>query len=160
MPLAAYFTAKLVSAVLFSGVIASALLTVGFTFAHVRIAPTQALGLIGILMAAAIPFGAIGLALGYIARPNSAPAVVNLIYLPLSFCSGLWIPIFLLPKFLQQIARILPPFHISQLALRVLGMSRETGPITGHVQALAGFTLLFLGLAVVLYRRDEGQLYG
>jgi ABC-2 type transport system permease protein len=85
---------------------------------------------------------------------------VNLVYLPLSFCSGLWIPIFLLPKFLQTVARALPPFHISQLALRAVGMSRETGSIAGHLQALAGFTLFFLGIAVVLYRRDEGQLYG
>lgn len=160
MPLPAYFTAKLFSAMLFSAAIATAMLTIGFVFAHVRLAPRQVAEFIGLLVAAAIPFGAIGLALGYIAKPNSAPAVVNLIYLPISFCSGLWIPLFLLPKFLQEIARLLPPYHISQLALRVVGMSRETGSIAGHVQALAGFTLLFLGVAVVLYRRDEGQLYG
>jgi ABC-2 type transport system permease protein len=160
MPLPAYFAAKLVSAMLFSGAIAAALLIVGTVFAHVRLAPLQAIELIAILMIASIPFGALGLALGYIAKPNSAPAVVNLIYLPLSFCSGLWIPLFLLPKFLQQVASVLPPFHISQLALRAVGMSRETGTVSGHIQALLGFTLLFLGVAVVLYRRDEGQLYG
>jgi ABC-2 type transport system permease protein len=160
MPLAAYFTAKLFSAMLFSAAIALALLGIGFAFGHVRITLTQAAELVGILIAAAIPFGAMGLALGYIAKPNSAPAVVNLIYLPLSFCSGLWIPIFLLPKILREVARVLPPFHISQLALRAVGMSRETGSAWGHIQALVGFTLLFLGIAVILYRRDEGQLYG
>ena len=160
MPLAAYFTAKLVSAMLFSGVIALALLAIGYTFAGVRLAPVRAAELVGILVLAAIPFGAMGLALGYIAKPNSAPAVVNLIYLPLSFCSGLWIPFFLLPHFLQQVARVLPPFHVSQLALRAVGMSRDAYSISAHLQALAGFTLLFLGIAVVLYRRDEGQLYG
>jgi len=160
MPLAAYFTAKLVSAMLFSATIAVALLGIGYAFAGVRLAPVQAAQLVGILVAASIPFGAMGLALGYIAKPNSAPAVVNLIYLPLSFCSGLWIPIFLLPHFLREVARALPPFHISQLALRAVGMSRETGAVTGHLEALVGFTLLFLGIAVVLYRRDEGQLYG
>lgn len=160
MPLAAYFAAKLTSAMLFSAAITTAMLSIGFIFAHVRLAPIQLVELFAVLVGAAIPFGAMGLALGYIAKPNSAPAVVNLVYLPLSFCSGLWIPIFLLPKLLQQVARALPPFHISQLALRALGMSRETGPITGHIEALVGFTLLFLGIAVVLYRRDEGQLYG
>ena len=160
MPLAAYFTAKLVSAMLLSGAIALALLAIGYTFAHVRLAPARAAELVGILVMAAIPFGAMGLALGYIAKPNSAPAVVNLIYLPLSFCSGLWMPIFLLPKFLREVARALPPFHISQLALRAVGMSRDAYSVSTHMEALAGFTLLFLGLAVVLYRRDEGQLYG
>src|SRR5215471_18337000 len=74
MPLPAYFTAKLFSAMLFSGVIAAALLIVGTVFAHVRLAPLQAIELIAILMIASIPFGALGLALGYIAKPNSAPA--------------------------------------------------------------------------------------
>ena len=160
MPLAAYFTAKLVSAMAFSAVIALALIAVGFAFGHVRLGPLQCAELVGILMLAAIPFGSMGLALGYLAKPNSAPALVNLIYLPMSFCSGLWIPIFMLPRILREVARVLPPFHISQLALQVIGMSRDTGPFGGHVQALVGFTLLFLGIAVVLYRRDEGQLYG
>ena len=160
MPLSAYFTAKLVSATLFSAAIALVMLGIGSAFAHVRLTPAQAAELVGVLVAASVPFGAMGLALGYIAKPNSAPAVVNLIYLPISFCSGLWIPIFLLPRFLREVARALPPYHISQLALRAVGMSRETGSIAGHVQALAGFTLFFLGVAVLLYRRDEGQLYG
>jgi len=160
MPLAAYFTAKLVSAMAFSAVIALALMAIGFAFGNVRLSLLQCTELVGILMAAAIPFGAMGLALGYLAKPNSAPALVNLIYLPMSFCSGLWIPTFLLPHVLRQVARLLPPFHISQLALRAIGLARDTGSVGGHLQALVGFTLLFLGIAVVLYRRDEGQLYG
>jgi ABC-2 type transport system permease protein len=160
MPLAAYFTAKLVSAMLFSLAIVLTLLAIGFTFAHVRLAPLQVLELVGVLVAAAVPFGALGLALGYIAKPNSAPPVVNLIYLPMSFCSGLWIPFFLLPKFVKEVARLLPPFHVSQLALRAVGMGRDAYSMGTHVQSLVGFTLLFLGLAAVLYRRDEGQLYG
>lgn len=160
MPLPAYFAAKLVSAMLFSAAIALAMMSIGFAFAHVRLAPLQVAEFVAVLISAAIPFGAMGLALGYIAKPNSAPAVVNLVYLPLAFCSGLWIPIFLLPQFLRSVAQALPPFHISQLALCAVGMSRETSSIAGHVEALVGFTLLFLGVAVVLYRRDEGQLYG
>jgi ABC-2 type transport system permease protein len=160
MPLAAYFTAKLVSAMLFSLAIGVALLGIGYTFAHVRLAPLQVVELLGVLMAASVPFGAMGLALGYIAKPNSAPAVVNLLYLPMSFCSGLWIPFFLLPNLVKEIARMLPPFHISQLALRAVGMGRDAYSVGTHVEALVGFTLLFLGIAIVLYRRDEGQLYG
>jgi len=160
MPLAAYFTAKVVSAMAFSAVIALALMAIGFAFGNVRLSAVQSAELVGILMLAAIPFGSMGLALGYLAKPNSAPALVNLTYLPMSFCSGLWIPIFLLPHGLQQVARVLPPFHISQLALRAIGMSRDTSSIGSHVQTLVGFTLLFLGIAAFLYRRDEGQLYG
>src|ERR1035438_1207781 len=134
MPVAAYFTAKLFSAMIFSGVISLALLAIGFAFGHVRLGLVQCAGLVGILMAASIPFGAMGLALGYLAKPNSAPALVNLIYLPMSFCSGLWIPIFMLPHFLRDVARALPPYHVSQLALNAIGINPHPTPTWGHLQ--------------------------
>ncbi len=98
--------------------------------------------LVGMLVAGAIPFSAMGLAIGYFAKPNSAPAVVNLVYLPMSFCSGLWIPLFMLPHGLQTFARFLPPYHMSQLALGIVGMTTDPAPAWGHVEALIAFTLI------------------
>jgi ABC-2 type transport system permease protein len=160
MPIAAYFFAKLFAAVVFSTVIMLLLLTVGITFGGVRMPVATAAKLVGILVAGSIPFSAMGLAIGYFAKPNSAPAVVNLIYLPMSFCSGLWIPLFLLPHGLQTLAKVLPPYHLSQLALNTVGMEMNRTPAWGHVEALIAFTLLFLGLAAWGYRRDEGKMYG
>ena len=101
-----------------------------------------------------------GLAIGYFAKPNSAPAVVNLIYLPMAFCSGLWVPLFMLPHGLQTFAKFLPAYHMSQLALGTVGMTTEPVPAWGHVEALIAFTLICLGLAAWGYRRDEGETYG
>ncbi len=160
MPIAAYFAAKLVNAVIFSVAISLILLAVGISFGHVHISFLVALKLVGILIAGAIPFSAMGLAIGYFAKPNSAPAVVNLVYLPMAFCSGLWIPLFMLPSGLRAFAKVLPPYHISQLALNTLGMGMNPTPASGHIEALVGFTLLCLGVAYLGYRRDEGALYG
>jgi ABC-2 type transport system permease protein len=160
MPIAAYFFAKLFAAVVFSTVIMTLLLTVGIAFGGVRLPVATAAKLIGILVAGSIPFGAMGLAIGYFAKPNSAPAVVNLIYLPMSFCSGLWIPLFLLPHGLQNLAKFLPPFHMSQLALGTVGMTTEPISAWSHVEALIAFTLICLGLAAWGYRKDEGETYG
>jgi len=162
MPVSAYFLAKLIAAVVFSTVIMLLLLSVGVTFAGVRVPVATAVKLVGILVAGSIPFSAMGLAIGYFAKPNSAPAVVNLIYLPMSFCSGLWIPLFMLPHGLQTLAKLLPPFHLAQLALDTVGMNVNMAPTSawGHVEALLAFTLLCLGLAAWGYRRDEGQMYG
>ena len=102
MPVSAYFLAKLFAAVVFSTVIMLLLLAVGIPFGGVRLPLATAAKLVGILVAGSIPFSAMGLAIGYFAKPNSAPAVVNLIYLPMSFCSGLWIPLFMLPHGLQS----------------------------------------------------------
>ncbi len=102
MPLPAYFLAKIANAVVFATVISLVLLAVGSAFGGVRSGFVKAAELIAILVAGSIPFSAMGLALGYFAKPNSAPAMVNLVYLPMSFCSGLWIPIFLLPHVLAK----------------------------------------------------------
>jgi ABC-2 type transport system permease protein len=160
MPVSAYFFGKLFSAVAFSAVIVLLLLAVGFAFAGVRLPLASAVKLVGILVAGAIPFSAMGMAIGYFAKPNSAPGLVNLIYLPMSFCSGLWIPLFLLPHGLRTLARFLPPYHLSQLALNAVGMVKNPTSAWGHVEALIAFTFLFLGLAAWAYRRDEGKTYG
>jgi len=162
MPVSAYFLAKLFAAVVFSTVIMLLLLGVGIAFGGVRLPIATAAKLVGILVAGSIPFSAMGLAIGYFAKPNSAPAVVNLIYLPMSFCSGLWIPLFMLPHGLRVLAKFLPPFHLSQLALDTVGLNVNMTPTPawGHVEALIASTLVCLGLAAWGYRRDDGKTYG
>jgi ABC-2 type transport system permease protein len=159
MPVAAYFAAKMATAVVFGAIIVAILGTMGAAFGGVDLAPGAWLALAAILIAGAVPFSAMGLLLGYLAGPNSAPAIVNLIYLPLAFASGLWIPIRFLPGFFQTLAPWLPPYHYSQLALRVVGADAGGAPAT-HVAALALFTVACLAGAAALYRRDEGKTWG
>jgi len=160
MPVSAYFLAKLFAAVVFNTVIMLLLLAVGIAFGGVRLPFVTALELVAILVAGSIPFSAMGLAIGYFAKPNSAPAVVNLIYLPMSFCSGLWIPLFMLPHGLRVLAHWLPPFHLAQLALNTIGAEKNPTSAWGHIEALVAFTLICLGFAAWGYRRDEGKTYG
>jgi ABC-2 type transport system permease protein len=100
-----------------------------------------------------------GLAIGYFVGPNSAVATINLIYLPLSFCSGLWVPIMFLPKLMQQIARFLPPYHLAQLALSVVGAGQHESNWI-HWEVLIGFFIICLGVARLGSQRDEGKMYG
>ena len=79
------------------------------------------------LVAGGIPFAALGFCIGYTATPNSAPAMVNLIVLPMSFLSGLWIPMQFLPKSVRDFAVVLPSYHLNQIATSVAGLpSRGT----------------------------------
>lgn len=159
MPPIAYFTAKIVKGVIFSIVVVLCLLALGIAFGNVHISFFTALRLIAILAAGSLPFCAMGLAIGYFAGPNSAPSVINMIYLPLSFCSGLWVPFMFLPKFLQQLAHFLPSYHVSQLALGVIGAGRNE-PNWIHWGALIIFTALCIVVALCGERRDEGKVYG
>jgi ABC-2 type transport system permease protein len=110
------------------------------------------------LVIGAIAFCSLGLAIGFLAGPNSAPAVVNMIYLPISFLSGLWVPVDMLPKFLQHVATVLPPYHLAQLALNTIGIGNG-GTFWSHWEYLVGFTLISLGVARLGFQRDE-KMYG
>ena len=159
MPMAAYFVSKLAMAMLFSAIIVLLLFAVGIIFGGVHLSFGTALALFGVLMAGSITFCALGLALGFLTGPNSAAPIVNLIYLPTAFVSGLWVPIAFLPESIQKIALFLPQYHFSQLALGVIGAAQE-GSVVIHVGALVLATLLFGAVAWIGYRRDEGKLYG
>jgi ABC-2 type transport system permease protein len=159
MPPAAYFLAKGVVSVTFGALVVSLLFALGAIFGGVRMAPAQWLLMWGALVAGAIPFGAIGLAIGSFAGPNSAPGIVNMIYLPMGFLGGLWMPIEILPKALQHVAPWLPSYHFGQIALAILHAPVQ-GSVMGHVEALIGFGLVFAGVAWIGQNRDREKIYG
>jgi len=159
MPPFAYFCAKVITSMAFSATIVVALFTLGIAFGGVRLPVGDFARLLATLVAGSLPFSAMGLALGYFAGPNSAPPTINLIYLPMSFCSGLWVPFMFLPKVVQQIARVLPPYHLSQLALGVVGAGAHESTAV-HWAVLAAFTMICLGVARIGFQRDQEKMYG
>jgi ABC-2 type transport system permease protein len=159
MPPFAYFAAKVITSMIFSAVIVVALFTLGITLGGVRMPVGDFARLLGTLVAGSLPFSAMGLALGYFTGPNSAPATINLIYLPMSFCSGLWVPFMFLPKVVRQIALVLPPYHLSQLALGIVGAGRHESNLT-HWEVLLAFTMICLGAARIGFQRDQEKMYG
>ncbi|MFK5635948.1 MULTISPECIES: ABC transporter permease [unclassified Ornithinimicrobium] len=159
MPPQAYFVAKVAMSTTVSALIIGALFVLGATLGGVRLSATGWISLGLVLLLGALPFSAMGLAFGYLVGPNSAPAMLNLIYLPMAFASGLWIPIHQLPAFVQGIAPALPPYHFAQLALGTVGAA-ESGSWALHAVVLLAFTAFFLAVAAWGFRRDEGRTYG
>jgi ABC-2 type transport system permease protein len=159
MPPLAYFTAKLFMALLFSSIVILALFALGIVFGGVRMPFETWLALFATLILGALPFGAMGLMFGYLSGPNSAVALLNLVYMPMAFFSGLWMPMDILPKFVRNIAPNLPAYHYSQLSLSVIG-GTSSPHVAQHLLILLAFTVVFLMAAVILYRRDAGKTYG
>jgi ABC-2 type transport system permease protein len=158
MPGLAYFGAKMIMSMAFGAIIVALLFALGATLGHVRLPAASWGALAAVLVLGAVPFCALGCALGFAVGPNAAPAVANLLFLPMSFASGLWIPLEALPGAFRALAPALPPYHLARLALGVVGLG--TAGAATHVAALAGFTALFALAATAAYRRDEGRTYG
>ncbi len=156
MPPVVYLLAKCTTAVAFGGIIASVLTLMGIGFGHLSISLLDYARILGLTVVCAVPFTCIGLVMALLVPANSAPGITNLIYLPMSFLGGLWMPIKSLPESLQKVAPALPTFHAGQLMLHTLGFP-SLGTSLQHATYLVGFTLLMLGLAGVLFRRRENN---
>ena len=146
MPPGAYLFAKMAMAMLFSALISAMLAVLAGTLGGVSLAPWQWLALLAVDVAGVLPFCAIGLFIGTLVGGQGAPAVLNLLYLPMAFLSGLWLPLKMLPPLFATLAPAWPPYHLAQVALRVVGMDGG-GSMAVHVAMPMAAAIVFFMLA-------------
>jgi len=154
MPPLAYILSKCCSAIGFSLIIVCVLTLLGISFGHVHLTIGEFARIAGIAAAGAIPFSCLGLFMAFTAPPAAAGGIANLVYLPMSFLSGLWVPLQFLPHALQVIAPAFPTYHLAQLMYSSLG-AQTPGTTLGHWFGLLGFTLIMIGLSWIAFRRRE-----
>jgi ABC-2 type transport system permease protein len=154
MPASAYLFAKCASAVAFGVIIVSILTAIATTLGSVSLSTVELIKMLGMTIVGSISFASMGLLLAQLVPANAAPAIVNLIYLPMSFLSGLWMPLRFMPHWLQVFAPSLPTYHLSQLMLSIFGY-QDSMSLVSHWNALIGFTLLMLGLSWLIFHRKE-----
>lgn len=146
VPAGSLLLAKTAMAMMFGVVITAMLMAVAIGFAGVQLAPGQ-LGLLALVnLLGVLPFCALGLWIGTLVGGQAAVAIVNLVYLPMAFLSGLWMPLSILPDVVARFAPLWPSYHLSQIALKVIGADAG-GASWMHVLVLLAFTAVFFFLA-------------
>jgi ABC-2 type transport system permease protein len=93
-----------------------------------------------------VPFCLLGLCIGLRARSSAAIALSNILFLALAVLGGLWIPLFVFPHWMQDVAVALPTTHLAALALSAAGRTSAGGNL-GHAAAVAAFAVVFAALA-------------
>ncbi|WP_225563030.1 ABC transporter permease [Rhodanobacter sp. DHG33] len=151
MPPGAYLLGKMLMAMGAATVVVLMLLAMATGLGHVVLAPMQAIALLVTGMLGVLPFCALGMLVGTLIKGQGAPGMLQLVYLPMSFLSGLWFPLSMMPKFLQQFAPVWPSYHLDRIALVAVGLAHEA--VLPHVLVLAGFGAVFFALAVRRLRR-------
>jgi len=146
MPPGAYLFAKMTMATLFAMMISLLLAALAATVGGVELRASQWLLLFLVNVIGVLPFAALGLYIGSLIGGQGAPAVVNILYLPMAFLSGLWLPLKLLPTWIAKLAPVWPSYHHAQIALKVIGMDGGK-PLALHLGVLLGVTVLFFVLA-------------
>jgi ABC-2 type transport system permease protein len=158
MPAWVYLLSKCITALAFAAMTLIVLFPFAYIAGGVRLEPSEWVTLAYRVLLGAIPFIALGFAIGYLSGPNSAVAVINLIYLPTAFASGLFFPTQLLPSFIKSIAPYLPLHFFGQLGWDAIGAPTDESVTTDWLY-LAAYGVLFFVIALWAYRREESRKF-
>jgi ABC-2 type transport system permease protein len=102
-------------------------------------------------------FASLGIIIGLLCSPRAAVPASNLVYLPLSFAGGLWLPPDALPQMVQRISEWLPTRHYGEVVwAAALNEPLETRWWLG----LVVYQVIFFVIAAILMKRDEGLRFG
>jgi ABC-2 type transport system permease protein len=151
--------AQVLFALLFALMALLILFVYAFVIGGVRLGAGTWLDLTWRLLLGSFPMLGLGMAIGYGVGASAAPAVVNVVYLPMAFLSGIFIPFSILPHVIQQIGQVLPTYHYAQLGWAVLGSGVANESTGTALLWLAGWTAVMMAVAVRLYRLDESRKF-
>lgn len=162
LPTWVYLVGKLANALVLGTVIVAAIATLAVVLGEADLPLGTWVQLWLLMLAGVLAFSTLGFAIAYVARPRAAAVIANLVFLPLAFASGFFVPLSQLPEVLRDVAAYLPTFHFGQLAHHLVmpaadvaaWTGAETRPIWVHVAWVAGSAVV-LGAAAVLASRRE-----
>ncbi len=152
LPAPVAILANVINAVIFGMVAIALLMLYVVVVGGVRFPVETGLEILGLLLVGSLPLIGMGMAIGYSAGPNAAPAVANLIYLPMAFASGMFVPVSELPDFIQTVAKYLPTYHYAQLAYAPVHHSLES--LDRALLWSAVWAVILFAAAIRAYRRD------
>jgi ABC-2 type transport system permease protein len=115
---------------------------------------------LGAVLLGAIPFGLLGMAIGYRFPPQAAMTVANILFMLMAFLGGLFVPVRQLPAAIRDFVVFLPTHEYQHLVLTIIGRADRIDAPTWTIGVLAAWTVLFAWLARTAFRRDEGVRYG
>jgi ABC-2 type transport system permease protein len=153
MPNFAYLFAKLIAALAFGELITTMLLLIAATVIDLQMSAWNIVHFMLAIAGGVTAFASIGMFVGLLLAPSSAAGMINLIYLPLALCGGLWMPLEVLPEWFQAIAPLLPSYHFSRLTLHTLGYFND--PEARSWAMLVGYAVVFALAGASVFRRQE-----
>jgi ABC-2 type transport system permease protein len=145
-PPGAYLLSKMVMSMFFATVAMVLMVCVAVIGGKTHLGAAQFAVVAVILIVGSVPFCAIGLFIGAHSSGGAAPAFTNLVYLPMIWLSGLFVP---LPGVMQKLVVIWPAFHLDQIALHAIDLEGfKFVPPAMSAAVLIAVTVVFGGAAI------------
>ncbi len=114
--------------------------------------------LILVMLFGIFAFVPLGLLVGSIARDmKTAPVLTNLLFFPMMFLSGAAVPFFVLPDFIQRIAKLLPATYLVEALQGVVVRGEGLLQLGGPIAVLLTTGVLGLAVNSLLFRWESTQ---
>lgn len=109
------------------------ILILGF-FLGLRVSPPALAGMLGVMIVAGVAFSSLGLFLATVSRNSSTFQIaVSVVVMPLTFLSGAYIPVTVLPRFLEPVVFLNPLTHITSV-FRYVSLGLRSAPVDALVR--------------------------
>ncbi len=148
--------AKVITGLAFAAVGVGVIAVIAALLTSATATPGQLVTAVLALLVAGTPFLLMGISLGYLLPVKAALPAVQMIFLPMAFAGGLFLPPQMFPGWLDAISLLLPSRGGRDLVVAQLTSSPV--PTTAVVNVVV-WTLLMGALAAWAYRRDEGRRF-
>ena len=149
MPPASCLVAKMITAAACTGFTMVLLISAAMNFGHLHLAVGQIINVVLVSIFGVLPFCAIGFFIGAWVSGTAAIGVVNLIFFPMLYLSGMFFP---LPKILVPWARIWPTYYMNQIVWSAVGLESQID-VKICILVLLGITVFFTYLAARRFAR-------
>ena len=149
-------TSRILSGFLFSALGIAGVVFTALYFSNLPYQEIHWLDFISKIYLGAIPFALMGICLGLAVNSRTVLPLANLVYLPLSFAGGLWMPPNILPTAVQEISVYLPTRMYGEILWAAI-LSKEIAQ--KHILGLSLYTAVFLVLAIYLFRKLQEQSF-
>jgi ABC-2 type transport system permease protein len=127
---------------------------IGATYLGVRLPATTWLAIGAGAWIGALPMAALGLVIGYIAKPDSVQQVSGLLYMVMALFGGIWVPAEQMPSLMRNIGEWTPVYWIGQVARSPLFHQS----VSLHaIWVLAAWTAVLGFIAVRRFRADTAR---
>ncbi len=104
------------------------------------------------ILLGSLPFLAIGTLIGLMKKVETAAGVSNVLYMVLAVSGGLWMPLEIMPKVMQNVAQWLPSYHYGNGVWEIV---RGGAPEWKNILLLVTYLVLFMVLSKYIRRKQE-----
>ncbi|GAA1591595.1 ABC transporter permease [Kribbella hippodromi] len=127
---------------------------IGMTVGHVHLGAGQWLTVALVSWLGALPFAALGLVIGYIAKPDSVQPITGLSTMLIAAFGGLWLPVSQMPKAMKYVAELTPAYWTGQTSRSAL---TQSGLDTHALLVVIGWTVVLGAIGLRRFRADTAR---